>query len=118
MNVQRGDVVLMDMPFAQGGGSKIRPALVVQCDRNNGRLSNTIVASITRNITRVSEPTQVLIEVATPAGVQSGLLADSAVTCENLFTASQRFALRKIGSLSDDLMTKVSAALVSSLGLT
>jgi mRNA interferase MazF len=98
-------------------GSKIRPALIVQCNRNNGRLSNTIVASITRNIARVSEPTQVLIEVATPAGLQSGLLADSAITCENLFTASQQFVRRKIGILSDDLMTNVSNALASSLEL-
>ena len=85
MKVSRGDVVLMDMPFAQGGGTKIRPALVVQSDANNVRLNNVIVAAITRNITRVNEPTQLLIETSSPAGQQSGLLADSAVTCENLF---------------------------------
>jgi mRNA interferase MazF len=117
MNVKRGDVVLINLPFAQGGGSKIRPALVIQCDRNNGRLTNTIIASITRNIARVSEPTQVLIEVATPAGRQSGLLADSAVTCENLFTAGRQFVIRKIGRLPDELMTQVNDALKSSIEL-
>jgi len=29
MNVQRGDVVLIDYPYAAGGGAKVRPALVV-----------------------------------------------------------------------------------------
>ena len=42
MNVQRGDIVLLDMPFAQGGGSKVRPGLVIQSYRNNSRLTNTI----------------------------------------------------------------------------
>jgi mRNA interferase MazF len=38
MNVQRNDVVLVDFPFTDGSGSKVRPALVVQNDRDNGRL--------------------------------------------------------------------------------
>jgi hypothetical protein len=35
VKVKRGDVVLLSMPFAQGGGSKIRPAVVVQNDRKS-----------------------------------------------------------------------------------
>jgi mRNA-degrading endonuclease toxin of MazEF toxin-antitoxin module len=58
MKVKRGDVVLLSMPFAQGGGSKIRPAVVVQNDRNNARLGNTIVAAITRNRTGFYEETR------------------------------------------------------------
>jgi mRNA interferase MazF len=46
MNVNRGDVVLVDFPFPRGG-SKLRPAVVVQNDTDNGRLLNTIVAQIT-----------------------------------------------------------------------
>jgi mRNA-degrading endonuclease toxin of MazEF toxin-antitoxin module len=30
MNVQRGDVVLVDYPYAAGGGTKVRPVLVIQ----------------------------------------------------------------------------------------
>jgi len=47
---QRGDVVVVAFPFISGGGGKNRPALVVQCDRDNQRLSNTIVAMITGNV--------------------------------------------------------------------
>ena len=32
MNVQRGDVVLVDYPYAAGGGTKVRPVLVIQND--------------------------------------------------------------------------------------
>jgi mRNA interferase MazF len=117
MKVQRGDIVLLDMPFAQGGGSKIRPALVVQSDHNNPRLANTIVAAITRNISRVHEPTQLLIDISTAAGRQSGLLGNSAVTCENLFTAGQKFIIRTVGSLPPDAMREVDNCLKAALGV-
>jgi mRNA-degrading endonuclease toxin of MazEF toxin-antitoxin module len=41
MNVRRGEVVLVDFPYG-GGGSKVRPALVIQNDRDNVRLLNTM----------------------------------------------------------------------------
>ena len=37
MNVQRGDVMLVDYPYAAGGGTKVRPVLVIQNDRDNQR---------------------------------------------------------------------------------
>ena len=43
MKVNRGDVVLVDYPFTSGG-AKVRLALVVQNDRDNARMANTIVA--------------------------------------------------------------------------
>ena len=52
MNVRRGDVILADLPFSDRSGSKKRPALVVQCDRNNRRLDNVIVAMITSVVKR------------------------------------------------------------------
>jgi hypothetical protein len=51
MNVQRGDVVLVDYPYAAGSGTKVRPVLVIQNDRDNQRLLHTIVAQIT-SVTR------------------------------------------------------------------
>jgi len=35
MNVQRGDVVLVDYPYTAGGGTKVRPVLVIQNGRDN-----------------------------------------------------------------------------------
>jgi mRNA-degrading endonuclease toxin of MazEF toxin-antitoxin module len=57
MSFNRGDTVLVNYPFAGGTGSKVRPALVVQCDRNNQRLHNTVIAQITSRIQHAqSEP--------------------------------------------------------------
>ncbi len=65
---QRGDVVIVALPYVSGAGGKNRPALIIQGDRNNQRLQNTIVAMITGNIRMAAaEPTQLLIDPAIPA---------------------------------------------------
>src|SRR5438094_9248871 len=111
MNVQRGDVVLVDYPYAAGGGTKVRPVLVIQNDRDNQRLLNTIVAQITSLTRRALEPTQLLIEIATPAGRHSGLRQDSVVNCVNLLTLDKGKVLRKLGSLPASDMQKINDCL-------
>ena len=87
MSVQRGEIVLVPLPFTSGTGGKVRPALVVQSDHNNHRLNDTIVAMITKTTHRAGwEATQLLIDTTTPEGQQSGLLHTSAVKCEHLAT--------------------------------
>lgn len=118
MSYQRGDVILVKYPFADGAGAKIRPAIVVQCDANNSRLDNTIVAQITsRTRFARSEPTQMLNELSSVEGKQSGLLNDSAVSCENLYTIRQGIVIRKIGVLPPVAMLKVDSCLKASLEL-
>lgn len=117
MNLQRGDIVLLDYPFSSGDGRKLRPGLVVQCDSNNVRLKNSIVAMITGTTHRAAEPTQLLIEVDTSAGRQSGLVFDSAVTCSNIFTVEQTLIQGKIGTLTSSLMQQINDCLRSALEL-
>jgi mRNA interferase MazF len=117
MNVSRGEVVLVDFPYASGTGSKVRPALVIQNERDNARPANTVLAQITGTTHRALEDTQVLIEVATPEGQQTGLLFDSVVNCVNLATVDKNRVLRKLGSLPDVLMQQVNRALKTALAL-
>lgn len=117
MNVQRSDVVLVDFLFADASRSKVRPAVVIQNDRDNARLTNTIVVQITSTTFRVLEPTQVFIDLKTPEGKQSGLLHDSVVNCINLATLAKTKILRKLGILSDVLMLQVNTALKNSLDI-
>jgi|SRR5579864_2382638 len=115
--MKRADVILLDYPFSDASGSKIRPALVVQSDRDNIRLTNTIVALISKNVSRAHEPTQLLVDLATPEGQQSGLNQTSAVVCTNLFTVSQSKIRRVIGCLPPSLMAQVDACLKTALSL-
>jgi len=118
MNLRRGDIVLADLPYSDRTGSKKRPALVVQCDRNNQRLDDVILAVITSTTERAgSEPTQLLIGMTTPEGRQSGLLHDSVVKCENLMTLDRHFLGRVIGHLPPEAMEKIGQCLKESLGL-
>jgi mRNA interferase MazF len=111
--VNRGDIVILR--FARG---KARPALVVQSDRNNARLTNTILVQVTSNTRRAGkEPTQVLVDVTTADGMLSGLKMTSAVTCENIATQSASDIYKVIGHLPDSLMKKVDVALKHSLAL-
>ena len=66
MKVRRGEVVLVDFPYSDHTGSKVRPALVVQADALNQHLDDTILALITGSRhRRVGAATQVVIDIRT-----------------------------------------------------
>jgi mRNA interferase MazF len=118
MKVRRGDVVLVEFPYPTGTGSKVRPALVVQSDRDNTRLSNTIVAQISSSIALAGkEPTHVLIDPATTEGRGSGLLQSSVVTCANLTTLGTARIRRRIGKLPPAALGRVDMVLKEVLSL-
>ena len=116
MNVQRGDVVMVDWLFSDRTGSKRRPAVVVQADAYNVALDDTILALITGSARRrVGAATQLEIDISTLDGIKTGLAIDSVVQCENLVTVDRKFILRIRGQLSTVLMQKVNACLKAAL---
>src|SRR5262245_20978862 len=118
MKALRGDVILLDYPYFDGSGAKVRPALIVQADARNSIMTHTIVAMITKNTSRIGQDsTQVLIDITTPDGKLSGLIVTSAVTCGNLFTIHEKLIRKKIGQLSSSLMNQVASSLKVALEL-
>ena len=118
MKVSRGDVVLINHPFSDASGSKVRPALVLQNNRRNVALSETIVAIISKNARYVAtDPTQLLIDLGTPDGKASGLNLSSAVKCGKLFTIDESLVFRRIGTLSPAFMSQIGDCLKSALEL-
>src|SRR5437763_15330113 len=116
MNVQRGDVVMVDWVYSDRTGSKRRPALVVQADAYNTTLDDTILALITSSARRrVGAATQLEIDIATPDGVQTGLAINPVVQCENLVTVDRSFILRIRGHLPPALMLKINDCLKAAL---
>ena len=113
----RGDVVLVPFPFQDKPGEKVRPAVVVQCDAENRRLANTILAMITGNLDDAGHPTTVLVDPATLDGARSGLKGRSLVKCYNLTAIRQRRVLHVLGHLSKPLMQAVDQALRVTLEL-
>ncbi|HUQ70250.1 MAG TPA: type II toxin-antitoxin system PemK/MazF family toxin [Planctomycetaceae bacterium] len=86
--VSRGEIGVVDFAGA-GMPKKIRPVLVLQADLYNRRMTNTVVAMITTNLARASEPSHLLIDLDTADGKQSGLLHTSVVNCNTLTTVRQ-----------------------------
>lgn len=110
MSMRRGDIVVVNfIPTQPSAGT--RPALVVQNDRDNARMQNTIVVQITSNISRAKEDTQLLVEPHHPAWKSTGLRYPSVVNCSNLATVRRQHVVRVIGSLSTDLMKRVDECL-------
>jgi mRNA interferase MazF len=118
MRAERGDVVMVDFPFGEGRGSKLRPAAVIQCNADNRRLGTLIVAMITKQTALVGrEPRHLLIDVSTEAGKTSGLWLQSVVNCSQLATVKSERVVRRLGHLSDSLMEDLSSNLRDGLGL-
>lgn len=115
--MNRGDVVIVEFPFVDGSRGKNRPALIVQHDRDNRRLANTIVAMISGNLRHATESTQVLVDPNTDEGALSGLHGPSVVKCNNLFTVRQQDIWQVIGRLSDPLLNEVNRGLRAALDL-
>jgi mRNA interferase MazF len=109
-------VVLVDFPYSDGG-SKIRPALVVQNDRDNARLRKTVVAMITGNLRRAGDPSHLLVDPATADGAGSGLHGPSLVSCNNRYTVEQAAILRTPGRLTPAALRKRDACLKAALDL-
>lgn len=109
---------MINHPFSDASGSKVRPALVVQNDRRNSTLLETIVAIISKNFRHVAtDSTQLLIDIGTPDGMASGLNMNSAVKCGKPFTIDESLVFRKIGVLSPALLSRVDDCLKSALEL-
>ena len=115
--VRRGDVVVLDWNHSDGGSSKVRPAVVVQADALNRRLTATVVAALTSNTSRAHLPTQLFIERNTPAGRAAGVVRDSAVTAEHLLTVDRTLILRRIGRLTPALTAELDDCLRTALSL-
>jgi mRNA interferase MazF len=114
--ISRGDIVVVDFPFTDGG-SKVRPALVLQNDHDNARIEKTILALITGNLKRTGDPSHVLVDPRTSEGASSGLSGRSLVSCNNLYTIEQSDIITTLGRLSPTLLQQVNDALKAALAL-
>ena len=115
--MNRGDVVLIHIPFVGSQGGKVRPALIIQDDSLNGILQETIVAEITSNVSNVTRSHQVLVDISQTDGKGSGLISNSAVRCQRLHVVPKSDIRKKIGRMSPAFMLQVDVALKAALGI-
>jgi len=117
MNLQRGDVILCQVPMLSTGMTqlKIRPAVVVSADRINQMLDDVIIVPCTSNTNRPLTATQYLIAEDNIAS--AGLRIESVVRCETILAINKSMILRKLGSLSSEAISQVNRCLMVALEL-
>lgn len=119
MKVQRADIVLVDFPYSDQTGSKVRPALVVQADSLNQILDDTILALITSSARRrIGASSQYIVDISTTEGQRTGLRMDSVIQCENLIVYDQSLIIGLLGRLPAASMKRIDTCLKSALGIT
>lgn len=117
MPVNRGDVVLIGVPYVGTPGSKIRPAIVVQNDVLNKAMNETVIVSVTSNLSHVHRPQQMLIVVSTQEGQATGLVTNSAVRADRLHAVPHADVRKTIGRLSPALMAHLDQCLKFALDI-
>ena len=111
--IQRGDIYYADLTPTTGseqGG--IRPVLIIQNDVGNHHSPTVIAAAITGYVKGKRQPTHVRLQ-----GASCGLFRDSTVLLEQLRTLDKSRLDEYMGSVGEDKMREVDAALNVSVGL-
>jgi mRNA interferase MazF len=112
--MNRGDVVLVDWPFSDLTGSKLRPAIAVQADYLNALIDDTIYVKVTGHRFGIPD-TEVEIDPAVEP--LSGLLKLSYASCKDLLTRDQTLVHHVLGVLSDAIMRQIDDCLKKVLEL-
>jgi mRNA interferase MazF len=106
---ERGDVVSVDFPFADGGASKVRPALVLS-NATIATTGNLIIAMIS------SRPSPAAPNVPlAPDMLSHPLPKSSNVRCHRLYTIDAALVRARYSRVSDEGMQLIFETVVSIL---
>lgn len=117
MAFYRGDIVLIEIPFAERKGRKLRPAVIIQNNIGNRMSANLIVAAISSQVPVKALPVQYVVPEDTPVARVAGLPRASVVDCGNIATVSKTLVRRKLGAFPLEAMAKIDECLKISLAL-
>ena len=106
--MNRGDVVIVDWPYSDLSGSKLRPAVVVQADFLNGLVDDTVYVKVQSQ--RYAIP-GTEVELAPAAETLSGLKHLCYASCKDILTREQALVHHSLGVLSDAAMRQIEACL-------
>ncbi|MBY0524775.1 MAG: type II toxin-antitoxin system PemK/MazF family toxin [Gemmataceae bacterium] len=111
--MNRGEVVLVDWPFSDRTGSKLRPAVVVQADLLNGLIDDTVLIAVTTK-SRFAV-TEVLLDPVVET--YSGLTRRSYAVCNQISTLDQSLIHHLLGVLSGHAMVEIAVKIKKALEL-
>lgn len=111
-NIRRGDVFFVN--FGKTVGSiqgRVRPVIVLQNDIGNKHSPTIIVATITsKSYKKRTMPTHIVFNM-------NGLSKESVVQLEQITTIDKQQIKKYVGTMPDDVMSKINEAVKISLAL-
>ena len=113
MKIRRSEIVLANLePVVGSEQGRIRPMLIIQNDISNENSPTTIIAPITSKLYTKEYPTNVFIEKK-----ESKLDKDSTILLNQIRTIDKSRVIKKISSISSEIMKKVDLAIKVSLAI-
>src|SRR5580704_8536606 len=103
MKLYQGDIVILNFPFSDQSGSKLRPAIVVSNAQIN-KTSDVILAAITSQYRNDDFSFALENKFLTKALHRN----DCEVRCHNLFTAEKSVIVQKISALKPEKINELS----------
>lgn len=105
-----GSTCLVEYPFTDGTGAKVRPVLVVSRDEYNKGADIVVVPISSRPDS--SDPYSVFIDESDPAFSKTGLRCSSAVKWSKPFTIDKSLLIRRLGFLEGQPLSQITHSIL------
>ena len=106
-----GWICLVEYPFTDGTGAKVRPVLVVSLDTYNTGEDVVVVPISSRP--DPNDPHSVYIESTSPLFSATGLKQSSSAKWTKPFTMCKTLLVRRLGHLGSPLMSDVATSILT-----
>lgn len=111
MNCNRGDVVLLEVEFSDGVGSKLRPALIISDNSYNKARDEIVVSGITSNVER-----KYFGDTEISTRVKAGLKVPSLSTAI-IQTVKKKLIRKQLGTIDKKEFAVIEKNIAKALGL-
>ncbi|NJE54081.1 type II toxin-antitoxin system PemK/MazF family toxin [Thermococcus sp. 21S9] len=107
MKFEQGDVVLLELPFTNYIGSKLRPVLVVSSNELNSLGDDLIVLKITSK----THFREFQVELTQEDLLEGKLKKKSYIDCSSVFTVEKSLVIKRIAKLTPEKLQEVKSTL-------
>lgn len=113
----RGSVILVEYPYTDLSGSKVRPAVIVTADKYIPHSDDVLCAFISSALPDPMLPSDIVLSSSSAEFAATGLRRTSILRPHKLMLLSKRLAVEKLGDLPPSIVKKMDESLKDALGL-
>jgi len=107
---RQGELVVVPVPFTDLSAIKRRPVLIISSNEYNLFRDDIIVVAVTSNLTQTG------ISLTSSDLVQGDLPKPSVIRSDKIYTLNQDIVVKRVGSVTDEVMHTVRAEIVKLIG--